>query len=71
MNLDKIPCPILMIQGNPVHGGILSDKEVAQALKYPHVSHVLIEHAGHNLGFGKGELTPFIDAVTGFLEMLK
>ena len=71
VNLDKITCPILMIQGNPERGGILSDREVKQALTFPHVSHVLIEHAGHSLGFGKGELTPFIDAVTKFLEKLK
>ena len=71
VNLDKITCPILMIQGNPEHGGILSDREVEQALTYPHVSHVLLEHAGHNLGFERGNVMPFIHAVMGFLEGLK
>lgn len=71
-NLDRIPCPILLIQGNPDKGALLSDKEVSKALaKNSHVSHVRIDHAGHDLGFWRGELEPFIQAVTGFLEEIK
>jgi pimeloyl-ACP methyl ester carboxylesterase len=71
-NLDRIPCPILLIQGNPVKGALLSDGEVSKALaEYPHVSHVRIDHAGHDLGFWRGELEPFIHAVVGFLKEIK
>jgi pimeloyl-ACP methyl ester carboxylesterase len=70
--LDRIPCPILLIQGNPDKGALLSDGEVARALaEHPNVSHVRIDHAGHDLGFWRGELEPFIQAVVGFLEKLK
>jgi pimeloyl-ACP methyl ester carboxylesterase len=71
-NLDRIPCPILLIQGNPDKGALLSDEEVARALaEHPNVSHVRIDHAGHDLGFWRGELKSFIDAVVGFLEKIK
>jgi hypothetical protein len=61
-----------MIQGNPSKGALLIDDEVEQALsKHSHISHVRIEHAGHDLGFWRGELEPFMQAVTVFLERLK
>jgi pimeloyl-ACP methyl ester carboxylesterase len=71
-NLDCITCPILLIQGNPEMGALLSDAEVERALAaHPHVSHVRINHAGHDLGFWRGELEPFTKAVIDFLETLK
>jgi pimeloyl-ACP methyl ester carboxylesterase len=70
-DLQTITCPTLLIQGNPAMGGILTDREVAHALSVmPNVSHVRIDHAGHDLGFWKGNLTPFIGAMTGFLASL-
>jgi pimeloyl-ACP methyl ester carboxylesterase len=71
-DLNWITCPILMIQGNPSKGSLLSDGEVEQALsQHSHISHVRIEHAGHDLGFWRGELAPFTQAVIDFLETVK
>jgi pimeloyl-ACP methyl ester carboxylesterase len=71
-DFHKITCPVLLIQGNPVKGALLSDEEVARALsEHPHITHVRIEHAGHDLGFLRGELEPFMEAVLDFLETLK
>jgi pimeloyl-ACP methyl ester carboxylesterase len=71
-DFHRITCPVLLIQGNPEKGALLSDGEVEQVLsEHPDISHVRIEHAGHDLGFGRGELEPFTKAVIDFLETLK
>ena len=71
IRLTQISCPVLFIQGNPALGGMLSDADVQHALAtVPTASHVRIDHAGHDLGFWKGELGPFVDAVTAFLDTL-
>jgi pimeloyl-ACP methyl ester carboxylesterase len=70
-DFHRITCPLLLIQGNPEKGALLSDGEVERVLaEHSHISHVRIEHAGHDLGFGRGELEPFTQAVIDFLEKL-
>lgn len=69
--LPQISCPVLLLQGNPSLGGIMTDRDVEHALSVlPDVSHVLIEHAGHGLGFSTWEVAPLLRAVTDFLESL-
>jgi pimeloyl-ACP methyl ester carboxylesterase len=71
-DLDRITCPILLIQGNPEMGALLSDMEVERALsQHANVSHVRIDHAGHDLGFWRGELDEFISAVVDFLAVIR
>lgn len=71
-NFHRITCPVLLIQGNPAKGALLSDGEVSRVLsEHSNISHVKIEHAGHDLGFRRGELEPFIQVVLDFLEILK
>jgi len=69
--LRKISCPVLLLQGNPSLGGIMTDRDVEYALSVlSDVSHVLIEHAGHGLGLSTWEVAPLLRAVTDFLESL-
>ncbi|MFQ5793495.1 MAG: alpha/beta fold hydrolase [Candidatus Bipolaricaulia bacterium] len=69
--LQRISCPVLLLQGNPSLGGIMTDHEVEHALSVlPDASHVLIEHAGHDLGLSTWEVAPLLRAVTNFLESL-
>lgn len=47
--LPSIRCPVLLIRGNPAHGGLISDNDFKNALKLlPHLSHVMIHNAGHS-----------------------
>jgi pimeloyl-ACP methyl ester carboxylesterase len=45
-----ITCPVLIIQGSPAHGGLLTTEEVEQALTMlPHARLVRMESVGHPL----------------------
>lgn len=69
--LRQISCPVLLLQGNAELGGVMSDQEVEHALSVlSDVSHVVIEHAGHDLGLSTWEVAPLLRAVTDFLESL-
>lgn len=69
--IGRISCPVLLLQGNPSLGGLMTDRDVEHALSVlPDASHVLIEHAGHDLGLGTWEVAPLLRAVTDFLESL-
>lgn len=75
VNLDaalrQISCPVLILQGNASLGGFMSDQEVEYALSVlPDATHVLIDHAGHDLGLNMWEVAPLLRAVTNFLESL-
>jgi len=46
----RIQCPMLLLQGNPKLGGVISDKEAQKALKMsPNLQHKKIKNAGHTL----------------------
>ncbi|MGG1324558.1 alpha/beta hydrolase [Priestia megaterium] len=46
----RIQCPMLLLQGNPKLGGVISDKEAEKALKMsPNLQHKKIKNAGHTL----------------------
>jgi len=69
--LRQISCPVLLLQGNPSLGGLMTDRDVERALSVlPDATHVLIEHAGHGLGLSAWEVAPLLRAVTDFLESL-
>jgi len=69
--LARITCPVLLLQGNPSLGGMMTD-EVVQHVQsiLPHTTHVFIETAGHGLGLDTWEVSPLLRAVTSFLESL-
>ena len=62
-----IRCPVLLLQADPVAGGVMSDAEVAQAVRLlPSVKHVRLQNTGHNIFFPDGELA--LRAVFEFLK---
>lgn len=69
--LARITCPVLFLQGNPSLGGMMTNEVVKHVQSIlPNAMHVLIETAGHGLGFDIWEVSPLIRAVTSFLESL-
>jgi pimeloyl-ACP methyl ester carboxylesterase len=51
--LARIPCPVLLIQANPSHGGLVVDSDVEHVLSLlADGMHVQFEGAGHDLGLG-------------------
>ncbi len=69
--LPRISCPTLLLQGNPSLGGLMTDGDVEHGLSVlPDAAHVLIEHAGHDLGLATWEVAPLLRAVMDFLESL-
>jgi pimeloyl-ACP methyl ester carboxylesterase len=70
--LRKITCPVFLVQGNPVLGGLMTDQAVAHSMKtLQEVSHVLLEKSGHDLGLTTSwEVAPLLRGVNDFLESL-
>jgi pimeloyl-ACP methyl ester carboxylesterase len=69
--LQRMTCPVLVLQGDPSHGGVLSDSDVEHALSLlPDGLHVQLNGAGHDLGLGNWEVTPLLRALTNFLASL-
>ncbi|KPL06837.1 hypothetical protein AMJ86_07005 [bacterium SM23_57] len=69
--LKKIPCPVLLLQGNPASGGMMTDEAVLHVRSIvQNVMHVLIKTAGHDLGLANWEVAPLMRAVTSFLATL-
>jgi pimeloyl-ACP methyl ester carboxylesterase len=67
--LARIKCPTLLLQASPQLGGLMSDADVALALKLlSHPVHVSFPTLGHALYIQQPE--PILRAVTNFLESL-
>jgi hypothetical protein len=67
--LSRILCPVLLLQANPVLGGIISDSEVERALRIiPDSTHVFLENVGHDLGLASWNVASLLSAVSGFFE---
>ncbi len=64
-----ISCPVLIIQGSPANGGMLTNEEIERALTLlPHASAARMETVGHALHTQEKE--PVLLAITSFLETL-
>lgn len=69
--LQRIACPVLLLQGDPSQGGVVADEDVKHAMSLLADSvHVQLEGVGHDLGLSAWEVTPLLRVVTGFLESL-
>ncbi len=69
--LGAIDCPVLLLQGDPSQGGIMTDEDVEYAMSLlSEAYHVQIEGASHDLGLATYELAPLSRAVVNFLESL-
>jgi pimeloyl-ACP methyl ester carboxylesterase len=64
--LPRLACPVLLLQGDPAEGGMLTDAEVGRARELlPAVAHVRFTGIGHGLHMGQPE--PVLRAVLDFL----
>ena len=69
--LRRITCPVLLLQGDPSQGGVVSDSDAEHALALLLDGlHVKLEGTGHSLGMDTWEVAPLLRAVTSFLESL-
>ena len=69
--LPKITCPVLLVQGNPILGGMMTDEAVDYALaELPDATHVLIEGAGHDLILNTWKERSLLRAMFTFLDTL-
>jgi len=69
--LPRITCPVLLLQGNPSHGGMMTNASVEYALsKLAIGAHVQIEKCGHDLGLDSWDVGALLRAVSTFLESI-
>lgn len=69
--LQRVTCPVLLLQGDPSQGGVVSDSDAEYALSLlPDGLHVQLEGTGHDLGLGAWQVAPLLRAVMDFLESL-
>jgi pimeloyl-ACP methyl ester carboxylesterase len=68
--LPRITCPMMLLQGDPAAGGMLTEREVARAKElHPRVESALFAGIGHPLHTTHPE--PVLRVVTPFLESLE
>ena len=68
--LENVICPVLLVQGNPALGGLMTDRSVKHALaRLGFGYHVFIKEAGHDL-MGRWDVSPLLRTVTAFLDSI-
>ena len=66
---DNVACPVLLLQANPMLGGLLQDADVEYAVqRNPGTVHVRLDRLGHSLQLIQAE--PVIRPVMNFLDSL-
>jgi pimeloyl-ACP methyl ester carboxylesterase len=69
--LREISCPVLLLQGEPSKGGLMTNTDVEYAMgRLPEAYHVQIDDVDHGLGIDLWEVAPVLRAVISFLESL-
>jgi pimeloyl-ACP methyl ester carboxylesterase len=69
--LSAVSCPVLLLQGEPSQGAIMTDADVDYAMALlPEAYHVQIEDTDHGLGMNNWEVAPLLRAMVSFLESL-
>jgi pimeloyl-ACP methyl ester carboxylesterase len=67
--LARVTCPLLLLQGNPARGALMSDEDVRRARAHlPQAGHVAFPTLGHGLHVEHPE--PILEAVTTFLATI-
>lgn len=65
--LPAIECPVLLLQADPAAGGVMTDREVEQAIpllrRSAHVKLTGVSHVFHN-----EQKEPILEAVQAFFE---
>jgi len=69
--LQAVSCPVLLLQGDPSQGGVISDSDAENALSLlSNGRHVKLEGVGHDLGLETKNINPVLEAVVEFFETL-
>ena len=69
--LQRMTCPVLLLQGDPSQGGVVSDSDAEYALSLLSDGlHVRLEGSGHDLGLDAWQVAPLLRALMNFLESL-
>jgi hypothetical protein len=69
--LARIGVPVLLLQADPLHGGLVPDGYIEHALALlPNGFSVRLDGVGHGLGLETWQLTPLLGALVPFLESL-
>lgn len=70
--LPKIKCPVLLLQADPALGGLVTDEDVAMAMRLlPRAIHAKFPGLGHSLGLDTWQVGPVVRSVSDFLEMAR
>ena len=65
--LQRLACPVLLLQADEAYGGVAPDEDVERAMGLlADGLYVRLEGAGHDLGLSTWEVAPLLRAVTGF-----
>lgn len=68
-DLQRINCPLLLLQGDPAYGALVSDEDVENVMAWvDNCIHVRLEGLGHDLGLSSWNVTLMLRAITNFLE---
>ncbi len=66
--LENIACPVLLLQGNPTLGGMMTNQVINHVKsKFPGVGHEYLEAYGHGLGLDTWDVGPLLRSMTSFL----
>jgi len=70
-DFDRIRCPLLLTQANPLKGGLLQDAEIPPVLAaHPEYQFQRFD-LGHDLEISKGPQSPFFQAALEFIDRLE
>jgi len=70
--LHDIQCPMLLVQGNPELGGMMTDGAVHHVKSImPQAEHALLKASGHDLGLDTWDVAPLLRVIVSFLNILR
>ncbi len=69
--LKNIQCPMLLVQGNPDLGGMMTDESVQYVKSIvPTTEHAFLEEFGHDLGLETWAVAPLLRVIVSFLNTI-
>jgi pimeloyl-ACP methyl ester carboxylesterase len=70
-DLQTLTCPMLLVQGNPSKGGLVTDADAEEAVTLAADGICIrLDGFGHDLGLSSWNVQPLLRAITNFLESL-
>ena len=70
--LNDIQCPLLLVQGSPDLGGMMTDGAVQHVKSIvPQTEHALLKASGHDLGLDSWDVAPLLRVIVNFLNTMR